>query len=78
MTAKPTPEEKAQATHHLYDCVDMYTQNFNVNKYRDMAVEVISNIHSRKKMPIVVGGTNYYIESLVYERSLEEFQYDAE
>ena len=41
MTAKPTEDELARATHHLYDNVDMFTQNFNVNKYRYQALPVI-------------------------------------
>ncbi|CDW87769.1 trna mitochondrial [Stylonychia lemnae] len=76
MTAKPTPEEKLIVKHHMFDVVNIYTQDFNVNKYRDMALECIRDIQARGKIPIVVGGTNYYIESLVYEREVEEFIYD--
>lgn len=65
--------------HHLYDFVDWTTTDFNVNKYREMALKAIEDIHGRGKVPIVVGGTNYYIESLVYEQSdIEEFRYDQE
>ena len=39
MTAKPTPEERARAPHHLYDVVDpLQTRDFNVNKYLSLAV----------------------------------------
>ena len=68
MTAKPTAEEKARVPHHLYDTVDLFTLDFNVNKYTQLAADVINQIHARGKLPIVVGGTNYYVESLLFKR----------
>ena len=68
MTAKPTPEEKSQAPHHVYDVVEMHRKDFNVNKYLDLAIPKIDEILSRGKLPIVVGGTNYYIEGLLFEK----------
>ena len=41
MTAKPTIEEKSMAKHHMFDVVDMFTKDFNVNKYREMALKCI-------------------------------------
>jgi len=80
MTAKPTPEEKSQAPHHVYDVVEMHRKDFNVNKYLDLAIPKIDEILSRGKLPIVVGGTNYYIEGLLFEKQQteEEFNYDSE
>jgi tRNA dimethylallyltransferase len=66
MTAKPTMEERERVPHHLYDVVDMNTKDFNVNKYLSLAIPAIADIHSRHKFPIVVGGTNYYIEGLLF------------
>jgi len=43
-----------------------------------MALKSINEVKSRDKLPIVVGGTNYYIESLMYERNIEEFAYDKD
>lgn len=70
MTAKPTAEERQLVAHHLYDNVEFHTTDFNVNKYRTLALAAISDIHSRGKIPVVVGGTNYYIESLLYDLHL--------
>lgn len=41
--------------------------DFNVQKYQSLSLEIIADIHSRGKLPIIVGGTNYYIESLLFE-----------
>ena len=62
----------------MFDVVDMFTKDFNVNKYQEMALKSINEVKSRDKLPIVVGGTNYYIESLMYERNIEEFAYDKD
>ena len=81
MTAKPTPEEKERVPHHMYDVVEMEVRDFNVNKYLDRALASIDEILSRGKLPIVVGGTNYYIEGLLFERSSQvqstEFNLDS-
>lgn len=71
MTAKPTKEEKERVTHHLYDVVDIKTKDFNVNKYLEKALSKIDEILSRGKLPIVVGGTNYYIEGLLFDKSAQ-------
>lgn len=68
MTAKPTIEEKSRVTHHVYDVVDRDVKDFNVNKYLSLAIPVIEDILSRGKLPIVVGGTNYYIEGILFEK----------
>jgi tRNA dimethylallyltransferase len=68
MTAKPTTAEKLRVPHHMYDVVDMNAKNFNVNKYLELALVCIEGILERGKLPIVVGGTNYYIEGLLFEK----------
>ena len=68
MTAKPSAADLERVPHHLYDIIDMEKiTDFNVQKYSAMAVQVIEDIHKRGKLPIVCGGTNYYIESLIFE-----------
>jgi tRNA dimethylallyltransferase len=76
MTAKPTPVERKRAPHHLYDVVDpLTTRDFNVNKYLSLALPTLSALHSQGKLPIVVGGTNYYIEGLLFDK-VKECQVD--
>ncbi|XP_025990811.2 tRNA dimethylallyltransferase isoform X2 [Solenopsis invicta] len=66
VTAKVTPAERKAAPHHMLDIVDPLT-NFSVIDFRDMALPIIDNLLARRKLPVVVGGTNYYIESLLWQ-----------
>ena len=43
-----------------------HAETFNVQKYREMALTAISQVHARGNVPIVCGGTNYYIEALLF------------
>ncbi len=70
-TAKPTKEEMSGVTHHLIDIVNE-TNTFNVSEYRDMAKAVISEFKAKKITPIVVGGTGFYIDSLIKNYSYGE------
>ena len=70
-TAKPTKEERAQAVHHMIDVADP-DEVFTVSAYREMAMEVIGDVLSRGKMPILAGGTGLYLNALSYEMSLGE------
>lgn len=73
MTAKPSTADLARVKHHLYEIIDMEKiTDFNVQKYQTLALEVIADIHKRGKLPIVVGGTNYYIESLLFEDMIRQ------
>jgi len=55
-TAKPTNEERSAAQHHMIDVADP-DQIFTVSMYREMACRVIDDILSRRKLPLLVGGT---------------------
>ncbi len=63
-TAKPTVEEMCGIKHHLIDFVSP-NEKFSVSQYVDLARSVISDIHSRGKMPILCGGTGLYVRSLI-------------
>jgi tRNA dimethylallyltransferase len=63
-TAKPSKEEMKGITHHLIDLLEP-TENFNVVKYCEMARTCISDINNRGKLPVVVGGTGLYMDSLL-------------
>ena len=64
-TAKPTPEEKAAAPHHLVDVVEP-DDTFDAAAYVRMADDIITHLAGRKVLPLVVGGTGLYIKTLVY------------
>lgn len=62
-TAKPTAEEMDGVIHHLIGEVES-TEDYNVSNYRTDAKRVIDDIISRGLVPIIVGGTGFYINSL--------------
>lgn len=64
-TAKPTSRQQAEIRHHLIDVVDP-DQLFSAADYSKYADEAISEIISRQKRVIVVGGTGLYIRALVH------------
>lgn len=66
-TAKPSGDD-LRIPHHLVSVVEP-SEGFNAAIYKDMASEVITEIDGRKKLPIVVGGTGLYIDSLLYDYS---------
>ena len=71
ITNKVTPEERASVPHHLLDFVEV-NEKFSVVEFQTIALDAISDILAREKVPIIVGGTNYYIESLLWENLIEE------
>lgn len=63
-TAKPTPEERSQVRHHLFDFVEP-TQEMTAGEYARQARRVITDISARGRVPIVVGGTGLYLRALL-------------
>ncbi len=63
-TAKPTKEEMEGIKHYMIDIVSP-DEIFNVAKYKEMAEKAIEDILSKNKVPIVVGGTGLYIDTLI-------------
>ncbi|MDQ0214690.1 tRNA dimethylallyltransferase [Oikeobacillus pervagus] len=65
-TAKVTEEEKEGISHHLLDLKDP-TEAFSVAEYQQVVREKITEIASRGHLPIIVGGTGLYIQSVIYD-----------
>ena len=63
-TAKATPAERERVRHHMLDLVPP-TEKYSVNRYRDEASECAREIAKRGKIPLFVGGTGLYIDSLM-------------
>jgi len=74
-TAKPTKEEMRNIVHHLIDIVEP-DEDFNVVDYRNAAKEVISDMQNRNLIPIIVGGTGLYIDSLINDFSYGNDSFD--
>lgn len=65
-TAKPSEEEFSDVPHHLFGIVDA-TDGFNAALFKKLANESIAEVHSRGKLPILVGGTGLYIDSVIFD-----------
>jgi len=63
-TAKPTPDQQRRAPHHLIDVADP-RHPFSVADWLALAEQAIHDIHQRGRRPIVVGGTNLYLNALL-------------
>ncbi len=63
-TAKPSPEERARAPHHLFDFVDP-TGHITAGGYARIARQILAEISSRGSLPIVAGGTGLYLRALL-------------
>ncbi|XP_052264680.1 tRNA dimethylallyltransferase-like isoform X2 [Dreissena polymorpha] len=66
VTNKATKEELQMCRHHMIDFISPLKDNVTVLEYRNAAVPIIDSILAAKKTPIIVGGSNYYIESLLW------------
>lgn len=74
-SAKISKEEQEGITHHLIDFLEP-TEEFSVADFKELAEEKIKDIYSRGKLPILVGGTGLYINSLICNLSFTESEKD--
>ena len=64
-TAKPTKEERAGIPHHLIDVADP-TDSFTVHDYERLALAAIEDISARGKVPVICGGTGFYLNAVLF------------
>lgn len=65
-TAKPDASLRSRVPHHMLDICDV-THNYSVAEYQEQAREAIGEIHGRKKLPLLVGGSGLYFEAVVFD-----------
>lgn len=65
-TAKPTPLEQKQAKHWGIDLV-LPSERFTAADFKEYAVQKIAEIRSRGRVPLLVGGTGLYVDSVLYD-----------
>lgn len=70
-SAKITKEEMQGVPHYLVDVLEP-EEPFSVVRFQELAREAVRTIYSRGKIPIVVGGTGFYIQALLYEIDFTE------
>lgn len=70
-SAKPTAEELAAVPHHMISIAEP-TVNYSLSDYVTEARKAIADIHERGKIPVIVGGTGLYINTLINNINLSE------
>lgn len=75
-TAKIREEERQGIPHHLIDVLDPW-EEFNVVRFQKMAREALEEIWERGHIPIVTGGTGFYIQALLYDIHFTENNEDS-
>jgi tRNA dimethylallyltransferase len=70
-SAKIRPEEMDGVRHHLIDVLDP-SEPFDVVRFQSLAKQAMTEIISRGKIPILAGGTGFYIQSVVYDIDFTE------
>lgn len=75
-SAKILPEEMAGIPHFLVDELEPF-EEFHVVRFQQMAKAAMEKIYARRHIPIVVGGTGFYIQALLYDVDFSENDGDA-
>ena len=77
-TAKIRKEEMDGIPHHLIDVLDP-SEEFNVARFQEMAKDALAGIYRRGRIPLIVGGTGFYIQGLLYDidftKEEQDFRY---
>ena len=76
-SAKIRPEEMQGIRHYLIDKL-MPDEEFHVVRFQQMAKDAMKQIYAKGKIPIVVGGTGFYIQALLYDIDFTESNEDTE
>ncbi|MCM3023503.1 tRNA (adenosine(37)-N6)-dimethylallyltransferase MiaA [Heyndrickxia ginsengihumi] len=76
-TAKISEEEMGHIPHHLIDIKEP-DESFSVAEFQQLVRNKISDIHNRNKMPMIVGGTGLYIQSIIYDYQFSDISGDEE
>ncbi|MCM1122321.1 MAG: tRNA (adenosine(37)-N6)-dimethylallyltransferase MiaA [Eubacterium sp.] len=75
-SAKITPEQMGGIAHHLIDVLEP-TEEFHVVTFQKMAEDAIAGIYERGHIPIIVGGTGFYIQAVLYDIDFTENDEDT-
>ena len=75
-SAKITAQEMEGVPHHLIDVLDPW-EEFNVAAFQKMALQAMEGIYARGHLPIITGGTGFYIQALLYGVEFEEDPEDS-
>ncbi len=74
-TAKITDSQMEGVPHYLVDCLEP-SVNFNVTEFQRMAKAAMENIYANGHIPIIAGGTGFYIQSVLYDIEFDSHIFD--
>ena len=78
MTAKATKNEISLVKHHMVNILDLFDSNYHQKLFKKDALKEINSVFQNGKIPLVVGGTNYFVESILFnyenESNIEEIK----
>ncbi len=75
-SAKIMPEEMEGVMHHLVDILEP-DEEFHIARFQQMAKEAMDNIYARGKVPVLVGGTGFYIQAITRDIDFTETETDT-
>ncbi|MBD1157216.1 tRNA (adenosine(37)-N6)-dimethylallyltransferase MiaA [Pelagibacterales bacterium SAG-MED20] len=64
LTARPNKKEQKNIRHHLYGIIEL-NKKFSTGQWLNLTIKTIKDIQKRQKIPILVGGTGLYFQSLI-------------
>lgn len=70
-TAKITDDEKADIKHYGLDLIN-YDKSYSVKDFQSMARHAIDEISSKEKLPIITGGTGFYLKACLYDYAFKD------
>ena len=76
-SAKVMPEEMKGIPHYLIDVLEP-SEEFNIVRFQQMAKEALQQIYTAGQIPIIAGGTGFYIQALLYDIDFTEQEEDAD
>lgn len=62
-----TEEEQDGVTHHMMNILDPDSLSYTIHDYKRQTTQIIQDLIHSDRLPIVVGGTNYYMDSLLWD-----------
>ncbi|KAI3406808.2 tit1 [Candida oxycetoniae] len=77
VTNKHPVKERQGIPHHLIDYVS-WKEEYFIHRFNTEAINAINDIHNRNKIPIVVGGTHYYLQTLLFKNKTMEGRKERE
>ncbi|KTW28653.1 tRNA dimethylallyltransferase [Pneumocystis jirovecii RU7] len=77
LTNKPSTAERGGIPHHLLGTIDR-SDTYSVQRFERDALEIIARLHSVERLPVLVGGTHYYTQAVLFKNTLLTNQQNIE